>query len=141
MLVPRYHHWYFLLFYACWDQTCWFRTQNTNQILLTAIFTLNQTHKWHNAISLGDRGSIPSWVIAKTQKMVRDSYLLHKQHYKVWIKDKWSNQGKRVALSPTPWCNSNWKRSLRMAIDNGQPTYTYIPNFFTRCSIRYKVNF
>ena len=36
----------------------------------------------------GDWGSIPGWVITKTQKMVVDANLLNIQHYKVWIKGK-----------------------------------------------------
>ena len=36
----------------------------------------------------GDRGSIPGWVIQKTQKMVLDATLLNTPHYKVRIKDK-----------------------------------------------------
>ena len=35
-----------------------------------------------------DRGSIPGWVIPKTQKMVLDLALLKTQHYKVRIKGK-----------------------------------------------------
>ena len=38
--------------------------------------------------SLGDRGSIQSWVIPKTQKMVLDSASLNTQYYKVMIKGK-----------------------------------------------------
>ena len=36
----------------------------------------------------GDWGSIPGWVVPKTQKMVLDAALLSTQHYKVWIKGK-----------------------------------------------------
>ena len=36
----------------------------------------------------GDRGSIPSRVIPKTQKMVLDAALLNTQHFKVRIKGK-----------------------------------------------------
>ena len=36
----------------------------------------------------GDHGSIPGWVIPKTQKMVLDATLLSTQHYKVRIKGK-----------------------------------------------------
>ena len=36
----------------------------------------------------GDRGSIPSQVIPKTQKMVLDTAFLNTQHYKVRIKGK-----------------------------------------------------
>ena len=35
-----------------------------------------------------DWGSIPGWVIPKTQKMVLDAALLNTQHYKVRIKGK-----------------------------------------------------
>ena len=35
-----------------------------------------------------DRGSIPGWVIPKTQKMVLDVALLNTQHYEVKIKGK-----------------------------------------------------
>ena len=53
-----------------------------------------------------DRGSIPSRVIPKAQKMVLDATLLNTQHYKVRIKVKWNNPGKGVAPSPTPCCSS-----------------------------------
>ena len=36
----------------------------------------------------GNWGSIPGWVVPKTQKMVLDAALLNTQHYKVRIKDK-----------------------------------------------------
>ena len=35
-----------------------------------------------------DLGSIPGWVIPKTQKIVLDATLLNTQHYKVRIKGK-----------------------------------------------------
>ena len=53
-----------------------------------------------------DRGSIPGRVIPKPQKWVLDVSLLNTQHYKVPIKDKWSNPGKGVAPFPTPQCSS-----------------------------------
>ena len=52
----------------------------------------------------GDRGSIPSRVIPKAQKMVLDAALLTTQHYKVRV--KWSNPGNEVAPSPTTRCSS-----------------------------------
>ena len=55
---------------------------------------------------LGDRGSIPGSVIPKTQKMVLNEPLLNTQHYKVWVKDKWSNPVKGEVLSSTPQCSS-----------------------------------
>ena len=40
------------------------------------------------AIGLVESGSIPGWVIPKTQNMVFDAALLNTQHYKVRIKGK-----------------------------------------------------
>ncbi len=40
------------------------------------------------AKDLEDQGSIPGWVIPKTQKMVLDAALLNTQPYKVRIKSK-----------------------------------------------------
>ena len=71
----------------------------------------------------GDLGSIPGRVIPKTQKMVLDASLLNTQHFKVWIKGKWSNPGKGVAPSPTPWCSSYQKGSLRVTLDYGRQLY------------------
>ena len=36
---------------------------------------------------------------------------------------KWSNLGKGVAPSPTPWCSSYWKGSLLVALDYGRQLY------------------
>ena len=55
--------------------------------------------------------------------MVLDVSLLNTQHYKVWIKDKWSNPGKGVASSSTPWCWSYCKGNLQVIFDYGRPTY------------------
>ena len=50
----------------------------------------------------GDWGSIPGWIIPKTQKMVLDPSLLNTQHYKVWIKGKVEqSKGKSSALPNT----------------------------------------
>ena len=72
---------------------------------------------------LGDQGSISGRVIPKTQKMVLDVSLLNTQHFKVWIKGKWSNSGKGVVPSSIPWCRSYWKESLWVALDKDQSTY------------------
>ena len=48
------------------------------------------------ANGLGDWGSIPSWVIPKTQRMVLDAALLNTQHYKVRIKGKVEQSRKRL---------------------------------------------
>ena len=41
-----------------------------------------------SANDLGDWGSIPGWIIPKTQKMVLDAALLNTQYYKIRIKGK-----------------------------------------------------
>ena len=75
------------------------------------------------ANGLGDLGSIPGRVIPKTQKMVLDASLLNTQHYKVWIKGKVEQSREGVAPSPTPWCSSYRKGSLRVTLDYGRPLY------------------
>ena len=36
---------------------------------------------------------------------------------------KWSNPGKGIAPSPTPWCSSYWKGSLRVTFNNSHQLY------------------
>ena len=48
----------------------------------------------------GDLGSIPSRVIAKTLKMVLDTYLLNTQQYKVSIKGKVEQSWERSSALP-----------------------------------------
>ena len=71
----------------------------------------------------GDLGSIPGRVIPKTQKMVLDASLLNTQHYKVRIKGKVEQSREGVAPSPTPWCSSCRKGSLRDYPRLWSPTY------------------
>ena len=73
----------------------------------------------------GDLGSIPSRVIPKTQKMVLDASLLNIQHYKVRIKGKVEQSREGVAPSPTHWCSSYRKGSLRVTLDYGRQLYFY----------------
>ena len=74
----------------------------------------------------GDLGSIPGRVIPKTQKMVLDASLLSTQHYKVRIKGKVEQSRKEVAPSPTHWCSSYRKGSLRVTLDYGRQLFIYI---------------
>ena len=67
-----------------------------------------------------DLGSIPGRVIPKTQKMVLDASLLNTQHYKVRIKGKVEQSREGVAPSPTHWCSSYRKGSLRVTLDYGR---------------------
>ena len=71
----------------------------------------------------GDLGSIPGQVIPKTQKMVLDASLLNTQHYKVRIKGKVEPSREGVAPSPTPWCSSYRKGSLRVTLGYGRQLY------------------
>ena len=71
----------------------------------------------------GDLGSIPGRVIPKTQKMVLDASLLNTQHYKVRIKGKVEQSREGVAPSPTLWCSSYRKGSLRVTLDYGRQLY------------------
>ena len=75
------------------------------------------------ANGLGDLGSIPGRVIPKTQKIVLDASLLSTQHYKVRIKGKVEQSRKGVAPSPTHWCSSYRKGSLRVTLDCGRQLY------------------
>ena len=74
----------------------------------------------------GGLSSIPGRVIPKTQKMVLDASLLNTQHYKVRIKDKVEQSREGVAPSPTPWCSSYRKGSLRVTLDYGRQLYFFL---------------
>ena len=60
--------------------------------------------------------------------MVLDASLLNTQHYKVRIKGKVEQSMEGVAPSPTPWCSSYRKGSLRVTLDYGRQLYNYIYN-------------
>ena len=74
----------------------------------------------------GDLGSIPGRVMPKTQKMLLDASLLNTQHYKVRIKGKVKQSREGVAPSPTPWCSSYRKGSLRVTLDYGRQLLLYV---------------
>ena len=65
---------------------------------------------WHKGYSVHQysrrTGFNPKSCHTKDSKMVLDTSLLNTQHYKIWIKGKWINIGKRVAPSHTPRCSS-----------------------------------
>ena len=67
----------------------------------------------------GDRGSISGRVIPKTLKIVLDTSCLTLSNMRYVSRVKWSNSGKGVAPSPTPWCSSYWKGSLLVALNYG----------------------
>ena len=55
--------------------------------------------------------------------MVLDASLLNTQHHKVRIKGKVKQSWEGVAPSPTPWCSSYRKGSLRVTLDYGRQLY------------------
>ena len=57
--------------------------------------------------------------------MVLDASLLNTQHYKVRIKGKVEQSREGVAPSPTPWCSSYRKGSLRVTLDYGRLLFFY----------------
>ena len=54
----------------------------------------------------GDLGSIPGCIIPKTLKWYLIPPWLTLSNIRYISRVKWSNPGKGVASSPTPWCNS-----------------------------------
>ena len=78
-----------------------------------------------------------TWVQSQVQsyqrlkKMVLDASLLNTQHYKVQIKGKVEQSREGVAPSPTHWCSSYRKGSLRVTLDYGRQLYfTYVYQYF-----------
>ena len=74
----------------------------------------------------GEQGSIPGQVIPKTQKMVLDASLLNSAFKRYRSRVKWSNPGKGVAPSSTPWCSSYRKGSLLFALDYSHQLYLWL---------------
>ena len=72
------------------------------------------------------RGSIAGRVVPKIKKKVLDAALLNNQHCKVPIKGNWSNPEKQIVLFSTHRCNSYWKGSHGVTLDNSRPTYLFI---------------
>ena len=72
------------------------------------------------ANSPGDLSSIPGRVIPKTQKWYLMPPCLTLSIVKYVSRVKWSNPGKGVTPSPTPWCSSYRKGSLRVTLDYGR---------------------
>ncbi len=74
----------------------------------------------------GDLGSIPGRVIPKTQKWYLMPPCLTLSNIRYVSRVKWSNPGKGVAPSPTPWCISYWEGSLLVVLDYGRQLYLFI---------------
>ena len=58
----------------------------------------------------GDNGSIPCRVVPKTQKIALHATLLNTSIIMYGSRIKWSNPGKGVVPSPTPWSSSDHPR-------------------------------
>ena len=80
---------------------------------------------WVFATGRGDWGSIPGWVILKTQKWYLMQPCLTLSIIRYGLTEKWSNPGKGVAPSPTPRCSSNEKGSLQVFFYCGCQRYFY----------------
>ena len=65
----------------------------------------------------GDRGSVPGWVIPKTQKWYLMPPCLALTIIMWGTRIKWSNPGNGVVPSPTHQCISYWKGSLWVTLD------------------------
>ena len=121
---------------VCWPSWCWHKeflfSLGHFQEFIEDQEAKERNLKWLYISTLftngpGDLGSIPGRVIPKTQKMVLDASLLNTQHYKVRIKGKVEPSREGVAPSPTSWCSSYRKGSLRVTLDYGRQLYfTYI---------------
>ena len=59
----------------------------------------------------------------RLKKMILDASLLNTQHYKVRIKGKVEQSREGVAPSPTHWCSSYRKGSVRATLDYGRQLY------------------
>ena len=77
-------------------------------------------------MSLGNQGSIAGWLIRKTQKMlVRPCITFNIIRYESKVRG--SSPGNGVTPSPTPWCSSYWKGSLRVTLDESHQLYFISP--------------
>ena len=66
--------------------------------------------------------------------MILDASLLNTQHYKVRIKGKVEPSREGVVPSPTSWCSSYRKGSLRVTLDYGRQLYfTYYNDLDLNC--------
>ena len=86
------------------------------------------------ALYLEDRGSIPGRVIPKTQKwyLIPPCLTLSIMRYRSRV--KWSNPENGVTPSPTSWCCSYWKGSLRVTLDKGRQLYFFYMLYSSSCN-------
>ena len=83
-----------------------------NKILKEVIENYQRGH-------LRDQGSIPGWVIPKTQKRYLMPPCLTLSITRYGSRVKWNNPRKGIAPSSTPQCSSYWKGSLWVTLNYG----------------------
>ena len=76
----------------------------------------------------GDLVSIPGRVISKAQKWYLKPPCLTLSIIMKGSRVKWINPRKGVGPSPTPWCSSYRKGSLRVTLDYGRQLIYFIPS-------------
>ena len=77
------------------------------------------------ANGLENGGSIPGRVIPDSKKWYLIPSCLTLSNIRYISRVKWSNPGKGVVSSLTPWCSRYWKGSFRVAFDDGCQLYLY----------------
>ena len=82
------------------------------------------------ANGLGDQGSVEGQVIP-LKKWYLMPLCLALSIIRFGSRVKWSNLGKGVEPSPTPWCSSYWKGSLLVALDYSRQLYLLLQIFKT----------
>ena len=87
----------------------------------------------------GDQGSIPGQVIPKTQKWYLILPCLTLIRYRSRV--NWSNPGKGIVPSPTPWCSSYRKGSHGVTLDYGRQLYLTISLKFVVFCFRFQFYF
>ena len=88
----------------------------------------------------GDWGSIPGWVIPKTQKMVLDASLHNTQHYKVRIKGKVEQSREWSSVLPYTSIEKGAFGSLSTKVTNftyDNPCKNYGISILRRCSLSF----
>ena len=81
-----------------------------------------------------DLASIPGRVIPKAQKWYLMPLCLTLSNIRQGSRVKWSNPEKGVSPSPTPWCNSYRKGSLRVTLDYGISIFGLLPCYIHNVS-------
>ena len=71
----------------------------------------------------GVASQVESYQRLKKWYLIRPCLILSNIRYVSRV--KWSNPGKGVVPSPTPWGSSYWKGSLRVALDSSRQLYFF----------------